>query len=101
MKTTVLQTLLVVAVFGFIGYIGVYLPLFGKYKEPREFDGIVLEKWINVRETEQGSHNTRRILVKTADGRKFNIIVDADVYEQSKDGSRIKRDADGGFQINR
>ena len=92
---------LIVFILGVIGFFAFYLPFSRVTTDRKEFEGVVLDKRLNVIETEQGSRPSRHILVKSNVGEQFDIIVDADIYNQLEIGTKINRTSTRGLQISK
>jgi hypothetical protein len=99
LSKNIFKILLIIVILGIICFL-FYLPYL-RVTPNKEFEGIVLDKWVNVRETEQGSRPSRHILVKSDIGEQFDIIVDTDTYDQLQSGTRIKRNSNGELQISK
>ena len=88
--------LLVLALIGFVIFV-----LYSRFARNLEnFEGIIVDKWINFSETQQGSYAYRVISVKTDKDTQIKINVDTETYERAQVGNRIKRDSNGITIIN-
>ena len=56
-----------------------------------DFDARIVEKFIGVGESWQGSVTFPRLVVETADGRRFNVKVTDEIYEQARVGMWLSR----------
>jgi hypothetical protein len=83
-----LKGFLILTIFVFIGWC-LYLP-FSKDLPAREFESVVTDKWIQISETQQGSYNHPKVLVKTDEGRQIKINLDLETYEKVRIGDRLK-----------
>lgn len=89
-----LANVLVLSVFFGIILFLLYTKLI-RVRPVREYSGVVVEKWIGIGETQQGSHLFSIILVKTDGGEQIEAGVDQDTYEQLQKGTRVWHDAKG------
>ncbi|MGH9930950.1 MAG: hypothetical protein ACREA9_17215 [Pyrinomonadaceae bacterium] len=55
-----------------------------------DYDGIVIDRWGDYAETNEGSRPRFGLLIETQDGKRFTVRVDPAVYESAKAGMRIK-----------
>ena len=62
---------------------------------PAEYEAVVVEKWANYSETDEGSVPTFRLLVELTNGQKLTIRVGPDLYNEVKVGSRIRKSSKG------
>lgn len=92
---------LIVFILGVIGFFAFYLPFLRITTDRKEFDGVVLDKWVNTVETEQGSRPVRHILVKPNVGEPFDIIVDADTYNTLESGTKVSQTSTHSIQISK
>ena len=95
----IFQIFLVVIILAVICFFAIYLPFVRVTTERKDFEGVVINKWVNILETEQGSRPTRFISVKSDVGEQFNIIVDGHTYNRLQTGTRIKRTSTNGIQV--
>lgn len=61
----------------------------------REYSGVVVDKWVSISETQQGSYIFPVILVKTESGELINASVDAETYQRLRISTRVKHDSAG------
>jgi hypothetical protein len=57
------------------------------------YEGRVVDKWINVNETRQGSRLAGKVLVEAASGERFRLTVDPETYGRVEVGMCIKQEA--------
>lgn len=62
---------------------------------PAEYEAVVVEKWANYSETDEGSVPNFRLLVELTNGQKLTIRVGPDLYNEVKVGSRIRKSSKG------
>lgn len=55
-----------------------------------EYEGRILDKWVNIGETQTGSVPQRRLLIKGRDGQTFAVAVNQPLYERAQVGMWIK-----------
>src|SRR5438067_1304822 len=55
-----------------------------------DYEGMIIERWGDDAESEQGSRPRFHLLVESQDRKRFTVNVDPTVYESSKIGMRIK-----------
>lgn len=55
-----------------------------------DYEGIVIDRWADYAETNEGSKPRFGLLIETQDGKRFTVRVDPAVYESAKVGMRIK-----------
>jgi hypothetical protein len=60
-----------------------------------EYDGVVVEKPVFFRDTEQGAGVQRLLTIEDNNKTRFNVIATKDVYDQAQIGMHIKRTKDG------
>jgi hypothetical protein len=76
--------LFAVSLLGVIGFAYAYPRLTPVVR--RDFDARVVEKYVAVRESQIGSATLPRLVVETADGRRFTVGVSGEQYEQARVG---------------
>ena len=81
-----------VLVTGGAGYIGSHV-LIELYKSGHE--AVVVDKWANYSETDEGSVPYFRLLVELTNGQKLTIRVGPDLYNEAKVGSKIRKSSRG------
>jgi hypothetical protein len=57
----------------------------------RDFDARVVDKYVAFRESLIGSATLPRLVVETADGRRFNVAVNDEQYERAQVGMWLSR----------
>ena len=62
---------------------------------PAQYEAVVVDKWANYSETDEGSVPYFRLLVELRNGQKLTIRVGPDLYNQAKVGSRIRKSSTG------
>ncbi|HEX6188061.1 MAG TPA: hypothetical protein VFZ40_08265 [Pyrinomonadaceae bacterium] len=55
-----------------------------------DYDGTIVDRWADTRETELGSRQRWFLLVENDGGARFTARVDANTYESARVGMRIK-----------
>jgi hypothetical protein len=55
-----------------------------------DYDGVIVDRWADYSESQQGSRPYFRLLVEDANGKRFKVRVDPNVYESARVGMRIK-----------
>jgi len=55
-----------------------------------DYEGVIVDRWADYSESQQGSRPYFRLLVEGADGKRFRVRVDPSVYESARVGMRIK-----------
>lgn len=61
----------------------------------REYSGVVVDKWVGISETLQGSYLFPVILVKTESGELIRARVNAETYKRLRLFTRVKHDSAG------
>jgi len=90
------KALSAIAIFGLIVFC-----LYSRFaRDPQDFEGTIVDKWVNIAETRQGSFNYPTILVKTDKGAQIKISVDNETYERAHVGNRLARNSGGIVIIN-
>ena len=89
-----------VAVWGLVILAGFIAVLWVSYRvqrstHPAEYEGVIVEKWANYQETEEGSRPQFRLLLELANGQRLTIGVPSDFYNQARVGSRIRKTSEG------
>ena len=93
-----------------IGLLAVFMVfIWGGKVANSDFDGAIVERWADYGETQEGSRPRLRLVVESADGKRFTVNVDPAVYESARVGMRIKSrsgqivlvDGDGNQRNNR
>ena len=95
-----LRSHVLVAVWGVVilaGFIGI---LWLSYRvqrnmHPAEYEGVVVEKWADYQETEQGSRPYFRLMLELENGQQLTIGVQRDLFNQARVGSRIRKTSEG------
>jgi hypothetical protein len=90
--------LFAVSLLGVIGFAYAYPRLTPVVR--RDFDARVVEKYVAVRESQIGSATLPRLVVETADGRRFTVGVSGEQYEQARVGMWLSR-RDGELRLSR
>jgi hypothetical protein len=74
-----------------------YYQRFANDAEPyrMEYDGVVVEKPVFFRDSEQGAGVQRLLTLEDDNGIRFNVIATKDTYEQAQIGMRVRRTKDG------
>ena len=62
---------------------------------PAEYEAVVVDKWANYSETDEGSAPYFRLLVELTNGQKLTIRVGPDLYTEAKVGSKIRKSSRG------
>ena len=62
---------------------------------PAEYEAVVVDKWANYSETDEGSVPYFRLLVELTNGQKLTIRVGPDLYNEAKVGSKIRKSSRG------
>ena len=62
-----------------------------------EYEGVIVEKPVFFRDSEQGAGVQRVLTVQNENGNQFQVIATIDLYEQAQIGMHIKRTKDGTF----
>jgi len=57
---------------------------------PPDYDGRIIDRWADYSHSTRGSGARFSLLIESKDGARFIVRVDANVYESSKVGMRIK-----------
>lgn len=57
---------------------------------PADYEGKIIDRWADYVEADLGSRPRFRVLIETADGKRFPVKVEANVYESAKVGMRIR-----------
>ena len=60
-----------------------------------EYEGVVVDKPVLFRDSEQGAGLQRLLTVEDDSGSRFQVIATNDIYKQVQIGMRIKRTKDG------
>ena len=60
-----------------------------------EYEGVVVEKPVFFRDSEQGAGVQRLLTIEGDNGTRFNVIATKEIYEQAQIGMRIRRTKDG------
>jgi uncharacterized Fe-S cluster-containing radical SAM superfamily protein len=60
-----------------------------------EYEGLIVNKSVTIEESLTGSYPVLRLHVKGRDGRVFEVIVNASLYDRAESGMWIKSTADG------
>jgi len=55
-----------------------------------DYDGVIVDRWADYSESQQGSRPYFRLLVEDANGKQFRVRVEPSVYESARVGMRIK-----------
>jgi hypothetical protein len=61
----------------------------------RDYEGIIVEKFLNPRESEQGSSTKTALLIKGKRGDQFTIVVSPDLYDRAAVGRWIRSSTSG------
>lgn len=61
-----------------------------KQRANTDYEGRIVDRWIDYLETREGSRPRLRLLVETDDGKRTIVKVDPKIYESAKVGMRIK-----------
>lgn len=85
------KVMLIVAIVGGIFFFAFYhrYTQTGVYRG--EYEGRVLDKWVNVVESQLGSGPQWRMLVESDGGERFEVAVSGGTYERARPGMRIRR----------
>lgn len=88
------------AAFVVIGILLLALILFFRFvyeskSQPKIYRGKVVDKWLSIGETQQGSVVSRRLLIEADNGVRFKINPSVEEYDKVKVGDSIKNDGDG------
>ena len=62
---------------------------------PDSYEGVVIDKSLTVRESEQGSFPQRRLHVRVEGGRVLRVPAGPELYESARVGMRIRKTAAG------
>ena len=62
---------------------------------PAEYEAVVVDKWANYSETDEGSVPYFRLLLELTNGQKLTIRVGPDLYKEAKVGSKIRKSSRG------
>ncbi|HQU85834.1 MAG TPA: hypothetical protein PKY59_22040 [Pyrinomonadaceae bacterium] len=68
---------------------------FYKNNQPKTYRGKVVDKWLTVNETDQGSSISRGILVETENGSRFKVNLTAEDYDRLIVGDIIENQGEG------
>ena len=60
-----------------------------------EYEGIVVDKPVLFRDSDQGAGLQRLLTIERDDGNRFQVIATNDIYQRAQIGMRIKRTKDG------
>jgi hypothetical protein len=60
-----------------------------------EYEGVIVDKSLDIYEDQTGSRIQLLLLIKDDEGRQFNVVADEELYERAKIGMRIKRTKEG------
>lgn len=96
---TIAKNILKILLIGLLSGAIIYLFRFQFINSNAEIKGIVRDKWIDKRETEQGSYAFPKILVESETGEKITIKVDRDLYSRISINSPVRRDKSGAIEI--
>ena len=61
-----------------------------RQSQTTDYEGIIVDRWADYAETDEGSRPRLRPVVESKDGKRFTIRVEPSVYESAKLGMRIK-----------
>ena len=80
-----------------VGFIGI---LWLSYRvqrniHPAEYEGVVVERWADYQETEEGSQPRFSLLLDLENGQRLAIRVQPDLYHQVNVGSRVRKTTEG------
>ena len=64
-----------------------------RQSQTTDYEGIIVDRWADYAETDQGSQPRLRLVVESKDGKRLTVRVDPNVYESAKVGMRIKSSA--------
>lgn len=62
---------------------------------PDSYEGVVIDKSVTIRESEQGSFPQRRLHVRVEGGRVLRVPAGQELYESARVGMRIRKTAAG------
>ena len=62
---------------------------------PAEYEAVVVDKWANYSETDEGSVPYFRLLLELTNGQKLTVRVGPDLYNEAKVGSKIRKSSRG------
>lgn len=62
---------------------------------PPEYKGVIVEKWADYQETDQGSRPHFWLLLEMENGQRLTVGVSSHLYNQAKVGSRIQKTSAG------
>ena len=89
-----------VAVWGVVILAGFIAILWLSYRVQRnissaEYEGVIVEKWADYQETDDGSRPRFRLMLELENGQKITIGVPSHLYDQARVGSRIRKTSAG------
>lgn len=62
----------------------------------QEYEGKIVDKWVNIGEARTGSYPARRLLIKNRNGEQFPVAVTESTYGRAQVGMWIKSSKTGG-----
>ena len=62
---------------------------------PTEYEGVIVDKTLNIQEEQTGSRIKLLLLIKGDDGKQFYVSPIPELYDRAKVGMHIKRTKDG------
>jgi hypothetical protein len=62
---------------------------------PAEYEGVIVEKWADYQETDQGSRPHFWLLLEMENGQRLTIGTTSHLYNQARVGSRIRKTSAG------
>ncbi len=80
-----------------IGFIGILWLSYRVHRNthPAEYEGVIVQKWADYQETDEGSRPHFRLLLELENGQRLTIGVQPDLYNQARVGSRIRKTSEG------
>jgi hypothetical protein len=57
----------------------------------KDYEGVVIDKYTNLRETKLGSTVERKLIIKDDSGATFTVVANGDLYDRAEKGMWIKK----------
>jgi len=81
---------IIVGILVFVGLCVLFFFVYDRRASNPDYEGTIVDRWADYAESEQGSTPRLRLLVESADRKRFTVKVDPNVYESARVGMRIR-----------
>ena len=79
-----------VLIVGLLATLGVLVWQKSTSQSVGDYEGVIVDRWADYAESDQGSRPRMALVVQADEGRKFTVRVDANIYESARVGMRIR-----------